>query len=137
MANKMNIKRYIIATIALFLFIFIYETVIHSMLLLSLYSKTPTIWRNLTEMKSFVPFNIGVMALLSISLTFIFTRFFKSGGWMNGLRFGFYMGILSGIQAAGAYYYLPISFSLAMVWFVFGVIESTLGGMIIGALYKK
>lgn len=60
---------------------------------------------------------------------------FKLGGWKNGLRFGFYIGLLSGIQAAGAYYYLPISLMLAIAWFAFGVIESTLGGILIGMIY--
>jgi len=133
----MNIKRYLAATVALFVFIFLYETFIHGFLLLSLYSKTSNLWRPFTQMKGLVPFNIGIMAGLSIWISFIFTQFFKSGGLKNGIYFGFYIGVLSGLQAAGAYYYLPISFSLATAWFVFGIIESVLGGAIIGHLYRE
>ena len=132
----MNIKRFFTAAIALFAFIFVYESLIHGHLLLSLYSQTPNAWRDFADIKSLVPYNIGIMLLLAFWITFIFTRFFNTGGWKNGVKFGFYLGVLSGIQAAGAYYYLPITFTLTIAWFIFGVIESTLGGLLIGMIYK-
>ncbi len=134
---KMNIKRYLTTVIALFIFIFAYETLIHGLLLLSLYSQTPNIWRPFAQMQTYVPFNVGIMLFLALWITFIFTRFFPTGGLKNGIRFGFYIGMLSGIQAAGAYYYLPISSSLAVAWFIFGVIESVLGGALIGFIYRQ
>lgn len=133
----MNIKRYFLAVVSLFIFIFGYEFIVHGHLLMSMYGKTPNVWRNYSQMQNFIPFNIGVMVFLSFWITFIFTQFFKSGGWKNGLYFGFYVGVLSGIQAAGAYYYLPISFVLALAWFVFGVIESMVGGLLIGCIYRN
>lgn len=77
------------------------------------------------------------MVLLAFWITFIFTRLFREGGARNGLRFGLYFGILSGIQAAGAYYYLPISAMLAVCWFGAYVIESLVGGYLIGLIYRK
>jgi hypothetical protein len=121
---------------ALLAFIFVYETLVHGFLLSTLYSTTPTLWRPFSQMQAYMPFNIGIMIALSLWITFIFTRFFKEGGLSKGICFGFYLGILSGLQAAGAYYYLPISWKLAAAWFVFGMIESTLGGALIGGLYK-
>lgn len=132
----MNIKRFFSASLILFVFIFAYESFVHGHLLYALYSQTPNTWRPFAEIKSLVPYNMGIMIALAFWITFIFTRFFKTGGWKNGLLFGFYVGVLSGIQAAGAYYYLPISFSLTLAWFVFGVIESMLGGFLIGFIYK-
>ena len=80
---------------------------------------------------------MAVMILLSIWISFIFTRFFREGGWKNGLSFGFYLGILAGIQAAGAYYYLPISIALAISWFIANLVESLIGGFIIGLIYRN
>ena len=128
----MNIKRYFLSCAALFAFIFIYETFVHGHLLLGLYSATPNLWRPFTQMQSYALFNIVIMMGLSLWLTFIFTRFFRDGGLKNGIFFGFYMGILSGLQAAGAYYYLPI-----LAWFIFSAIESMVGGALIGALYRE
>jgi len=133
----MNIKRFILATIALFVFVFAYESFVHGTLLMNLYIKTPTLWRSYHQMKTYIPFNLIIMGLLTIWITFIFTRLFSEGGWKNGLTFGVYLGVLSGIQAAGAYYYLPISAMLAGSWFVAYVIESIIGGLIIGIIYRK
>lgn len=133
----MNFKRYILAVIALFVFIFAYESVVHGMVLINIYKETPNIWRTYDEMVSFAPFNHIVMAILALWITFIFTRFYNTGGIKNGFKFGIYMGILAGIQAAGALFYLPISEVLAGAWFITYVIESTIGGLIIGSIYRN
>ncbi len=133
----MNMKRFLIAMIGLFIFIFGYETIIHGFLLTNIYSETPSIWRSYDQMVAYMPFNIGIMALITIWIVFIFTRLFEEGGWKNGLKFGFYFGVLSGIQAAGAWYYLPISGLLAGYWFIAYVVESLLGGLIIGFIYRR
>ena len=133
----MNIKRFFLAFIALFLFIFGYETLVHGFLLKSLYFETPTIWRNYDQMVSYAPFNTVIMGVIALWITFIFTQLFKEGGAKNGLRFGFYFGVLSGIQAAGAYYYLPISAMLALCWFGAYIVESLIGGYLIGLIYRK
>jgi len=134
---SMNIKRFIIAAIVLFVFIFAYESYVHGILLMGIYAKTPTIWRSYDQMMTYVPFNILIMALISLWTTFIFTRFFKEGGWKKGVEFGCYIGVLSGIQAAGAYYYLPISATLAASWFVANCIETIIGGFLIGLIYRN
>jgi hypothetical protein len=88
-------------------------------------------------MMNYIPYNLVIMALIALWITFIFTRFYAQGGWKNGLHFGFYLGVLAGLQAAGAYYYLPVSATLAAVWFVVYAVQSTIGGLIIGAIYRK
>ncbi|MCR9192341.1 MAG: hypothetical protein NXI01_06735 [Gammaproteobacteria bacterium] len=133
----MNIKRFLFAFVALFLFMFSYETLVHGFLLKNIYLETPTIWRDYNEMISYTPFNMVITALLALWITFIFTLVFKEGGSKNGLRFGLCLGILSGIQAAGAYFYLPISAVLATCWFTTYVVESIIGGYIIGLIYRK
>lgn len=74
--------------------------------------------------------------MLFIWITFIFTRLFKIGGWKNGFQFGIYLGVFSGIQAAGAYYYLPIIATLAVAWFIASVIECLLGAVLISTIYR-
>lgn len=133
----MNIKRFLLATLALFVFIFVYESFIHGFLLQDLYSETPNLWRSYDQMLNFIAFNIVIEVIIALWLTFIFTRFFPQGGVSNGFRFGFYIGVLSAIQAAAAYFYLPISLMLSGSWFAAYLIESILGGLILGAIYKR
>lgn len=133
----MNIKRFAAAAIVLFIFMFVYESLVHGKLLVQLYLETPNLWRGKDQMMAYMPFNLFIMAMLAIWISFFFTRIYKNGGWKNGLRFGLYLGVLSGIQAAGAYFYLPISATLALVWFLIYLIETTVGGLLIGAIYRE
>jgi len=135
--NIMNIKRFVAAFVVLFIFIFAYESFVHGILLTHIYNETPSIWRNYNQMIAYMPFNIGIMVLLAGWISFIFAHLFRDGGWRNGLRFGVYFGVLSGIQALGAYYYLPISLALAGYWFIAYLVESLIGGFLIGFIYRK
>ena len=133
----MNMKRFVPAAVILFLFIFGYEYLVHGVLLKGIYQDTASVWRSYDQMTAYVPFNTGIEALLAVWITFIFIRLFEKGGWQNGVRFGFYFGVLCGIQAAGAYFYLSIPEILAGYWFIAHVIEGVIGGFLIGVVYRK
>ena len=133
----MNMKRFLSAMVVLFLFMLGFETLVHGVLLKHIYLQTPSIWRSYPDMKAYVPFNTLMMVVIAVWVTFIFTRLFKEGGIENGLRFGLYFGVLSSMQAAGAYFYLPISSSLATYWFMSYLVESLVGGFLIGLIYRK
>ena len=133
----MNMKRFLSAVVVLFLFMLGFETLVRGVLLKQIYLQTPSIWRSYPDMQAYVPFNTFMMVLIAFWITFIFTRLFKEGGIENGLRFGLYFGVLSSMQAVGAYFYLPISASLAMYWFIAYLVESLVGGFLIGLIYRK
>lgn len=61
----MNIKRFFSALLVLFIFIFVFESFVHGHLLLGLYSETPNAWRPFFEIKSLVPYNMGIMVALA------------------------------------------------------------------------
>jgi hypothetical protein len=50
--KNMNFIRYIIATLGLFVFIFLYEMLIHDYILIKLYQTTATVWRDFAEMEA-------------------------------------------------------------------------------------
>ena len=104
---------------------------------MDLYHQTENLWRAHDQMMAYMPFNLVLMGFIALWITFIFTQFYKDGGVANGLKFGFFIGILSAMQALGAYFYLPISCLLACSWFLAYAVESILGGIIIGIIYRK
>jgi hypothetical protein len=137
MQGIIPMKRFFMAAVALYVFIYAYESFVHGVMLMPLYNETPTIWREYSQMKALIPYNLTIMVFFALWLTFIFTRLFKEGGMKNGMTFGVYFGMLAALQAAGTYFYLPVSLTLAGYWFAAYFIESILGGMIIGAIYSK
>ena len=133
----MNVKRYILASIAVFIVMVIYAGLVHGVLLANLYQATANVWRGQADMMAFFPFNLVMKGLLTLWFVFILTRFSSAGGWQGGLTVGFYFGVFAGLHAAFSYYYLPIGVTLAGAWFLKSVVEWMLCGAVAGAIYRK
>lgn len=132
----MNIKRYIGAALALFVFIFFYEWLVHGMLLKGIYQQTPQVWRDASQMVANMPFYIGFQLVVAAWLAFVFTQVFKEGGVAKGALFGLYFGIFAGLLSAAWYVWLPVSPALGSGWFVGSFVQIFLGGCILGVIYK-
>ena len=91
----MNLKRYLGAAFALFVFIFFYEWLVHGYLLLGMYHKTSTVWRDFAEMAAHMPLAMCFQLALAAWTAFVFTQIFKEGGVKIGLFFG---GLFWGIR---------------------------------------
>ncbi len=133
----MDMKRFLAAAVVLFGFIFLYEWLVHGMLLEGMYHETASIWRGHEEMQKYLHFNFILMAVVALWATFMFTRFYQDGGVGHGVCFGFYLGVFSGIQAFAAYFYLPIPVMLGVYWFASSLVEYLVGGALIGAIYRR
>jgi hypothetical protein len=132
----MNVKRYLLAALALFVFFFLYEWLVNGVLLTGAYMESPQVWRSEADMASKMPIYLMVQIILAAWVAFIFTRLFKEGGVANGLLFGLYFGVFAGFLTSAWYLWLPVSGILGWAWFATGFFESIFGGLIIGAIYK-
>ena len=82
-----------------------------------------------------------IMYVTDIIWSFFFAFFFVKGyegkGIMEGLRFGFYIGLFwSLVSAYQSYAFVPMPYSLALKWFIFGMIESLILGVVAALVYK-
>jgi hypothetical protein len=56
----------------------------------------------------------------------------------TGLKYGLLFGIATGFPMGfGSYSVMPITLYLASVWFVGALVEATIGGAIVGAIFKS
>jgi hypothetical protein len=133
----MNIKRYVLATLAMFIFVFLYEWLVHGVILMSVYEETPKVWRDFSEMSSKMPLAMGLQFLFSAWCAFVFTQFYPNGGLNEGIRFGIYFGVFAGILTASWYLWLPIAAKLGWSWFISGVVEGIGSGCILGLIYRE
>ncbi len=130
----MNTKRFVIASIVIFFAFEIIDAIIHMGILGKVYEGMD-IWR--TDMMS----KMWIMHLGSLSLAFLFTYIFIKGyenkGIAEGVRFGIIIGFFTNIPYAFySYAMYPFPFSLCMQWFIYGMIEIVICGMIVAAIYK-
>jgi hypothetical protein len=111
--------------------------VVHGHILLDYYNQTPALWRPMADMQSMFGACLLFKFAIGAVLTLLFTRNFEGKGLEEGVRFGVYVGLLMGVIGAMNYLWLPISTTLAIAWFVDGIVYSICCGVILSWLYKK
>lgn len=136
----MNVKRWLLASAAVFVIIFILEMVIHGVLLAGLYQETAAVWRPQAEIEATMWYMWLGYLILAPAFAYIYVRGYESGkdGLAQGLRYGVIVGILLAIPSSLAWYsVLPIPGALAFYWAVAGMVETIAAGVATGLIYKK
>lgn len=133
----MNWKRFLLATLAIFVFMFFYEFLIHGVLLMRTYEETPTVWRTMSEMQANMPLTILSQLALSAWITYMFSQIYPDGGIINGVRFGLYLGVFAGILSGSWYLVLPVAAKLGWSWLAIWIAEGLGAGAILGSIYKR
>ena len=128
-------KKLLIGTVAVFVFFELYEFLVHGVILKSTYESLSSLWRPDMMDKMYV---IHIIALIT---AFFFTLIFDKGregkGVMEGVRYGFYMGMILAVgMAYGSYSMYPIPYSLALQWFLYGLVEYVIAGVVVAYVYQ-
>jgi hypothetical protein len=134
----MDKKRYVIGSLVVFVVYTIFDYLVTNGILMSTYESEPLrkLWR--PDMAS----KLWIMHIVTLIWSFLFALIYTKGyegrgGVMEGLRYGFWMGLLISVPMAfGSYVVFPIPYFLALQWFVFGTIQTGLCGMALAAVYK-
>lgn len=136
----MNIKRWILASLATVVVILVLEFIIHGIFLSGIYNETASVWRPETEMQSRVWLMWLGYLIFAPFFAYIYTQGYVQGanGMQQGLRYGLLMGVvLSVMQSLGWYAVLPIPGMLAFYWFLAGMAEFTIAGVAVGMIYRE
>ncbi len=77
-------------------------------------------------------------AIASFFFTLIFSKGYEGKGIGEGVRFGFYVGMLMSIPMAyDTYAEMPIPYSLALQWFIYGVVQYVILGIVVAMVFGK
>ncbi len=75
---------------------------------------------------------------MDFGLTFIYSKGHEGSGVGEGIRFGFYMSLISFLPIAYFTYALfPITYSLTLKWYLSGLVELIIIGIVLNKLYSK
>ena len=128
----MNKLRYALASLAVFIFVAIFEGVFHGKFLAGLYAQTAYLWR--TEMNTSVI--VFAQFLFSFVFGFIFLKGYEGKGIMEGVRYGVLIGLLAIPTNLIFYAVQPLPIQLVVLWCVGGLMEMILAGAILAAIYR-
>jgi len=131
----MNVKRMLLAALAVFVTIQVLDFLIHSLLLASMYEETTEIWR--PDMMQLMWIMYITSAFLSFLFVYIFTKGHQGKGVIEGAKYGFLIGLLIAvIGILNQYVIYPIPLNMAIIWMVSGLIEFIVAGIVVALIYK-
>jgi len=131
----MNKKRYVISSFVLFVFVFLYEFLVHGFLLSDIYMQTAQLWRSEEDYKMI--FTLISQLGFSAVLAYIFTLNYEGRGIGEGIRFGLCIGMLLGAIEIGKYGYMPIPMVLMLSWVLAALLIGLGSGVILSLVYKR
>jgi hypothetical protein len=118
----MNTRKWISAFAAAFIVYEALNYLIHTVILIKSYAATISLWRPDMNHKMWILWLSDLARM--VLFVYIFSKGYEKKGWVEGLRYGLWMGLFAGIlMGFGAYVTIPIPFTLAMLWFVFGTLQ--------------
>jgi hypothetical protein len=134
----MNVKKLLIATVAVGVVMNVFDFVVHGMILHN------AVYANLTTLlNQNAPMHWLIIGEFFAGLVFVFVydRVYGSfgGGIKGGMRYGLLAGILVNFPAQ-IYNHLLINgftYGLAWTWIIVGVLWGVVAGAVAGALYKR
>jgi hypothetical protein len=129
-------KRFILAFISAYVFIFVWGWLLNGILLKDIYAETPNLWRPQSEMMSLFHWIIIGQALIVFSFVMIYASGFAGGGVGAGVRLGILLEIAGIGMRMGFYAVQPIPGKLILYGSAAGLIEMVIVGAIVGAIYK-
>lgn len=130
----MNVRRFAVAVLAIFVFALLWNGLVHLVLLRDANLALASLVRPAAERS----FPLSLLLTLAIAILFVYSyaAVGRGGGIRRGLVHGAYFGVLAGLLVdLNQYVLYPIPAALAGAWFLFGFIEFCLYGVLVARLY--
>jgi hypothetical protein len=132
-------KKLWITFVVVFIVYFILDWLVNGVLLHSTYmaEDVARIMRSEAEVNSNMWMIVISDLVYTFFFTFIFSKGFENKGWMEGMRYGLYIGLMVSLPMAYITYAVqPIPYSLALQWFIYGTLQNIIIGIVAALLYK-
>ena len=129
-------KKVLIGTVITFVVLEIFGWAEHNWALAATYASLKDVWR--PDMMD----KIWISLIINLSNAFFFSQIFKfgyqNGGLMEGVRYGFYMGMLLSVGFGyGSYMSFNIPYYLALQWFLWGIATYMVAGVVMVKYYES
>lgn len=133
-------KKYVYAVLAVYVAYQFLDFLIHGVILGPTYTDLADtgLWRENMESTMWIMYVTGLFfTLFFVYLFHYFVQAYGKSGWFAGLYFGLVVAFLVMVTGMfNQYAVYNVTLSLTWQWFIFGVIEVTLLGILAGLVYK-
>ena len=133
----MNPKRLILAILVVFLGVFATDFLIHGVWLDSTYKQTQSLWRSEAEMQAHFVWLLLGQFLAAATFTVLWAKGFAEFACLkSACIYGAFMGIFNQATTLITYAVQPFPADIAAKWFVAGVTQGCLLGLLAYLVYK-
>lgn len=132
----MNKKRFILASIIVFVVYEVINYIVHMLLLSNQYMALMELWRSDMEQKMWIMY-IATL-IFSFLFVYIYIKGYEGKGIIEGVRYGLILGLLVNVVGMfNQYVVYPIPLGLIIQWFIYGMIQFIICGIVAAALYRE
>jgi hypothetical protein len=129
-------KKVWIGFIVVFVLLELMSFLVHGLILAGTYQSLQNLFR--PDAASFNWMYHVLNLIGAFFFTLVFSKGYEGKGVAEGIRYGLYIGIwLSVGMAYGTYAMYAIPYSLALSWFIYGVIEYIILGVALAIVFKE
>ena len=130
----MNIKRFVFASLGAFIFVFLYEFLVHGYFMMSLYEQTSDVWRPQEE--SNMAFMFLSQLLFGVALAFFYPIVGLDTECKKAIPFGIGLGLVMAMPQLGTYCYLPIPLTISLLWALIAFGKALGSSFIVSKIYN-
>lgn len=132
----MNWKKFFIAFVAAFVFLFVFGFVWYATLMHDAHREVPTLLRPELDLKSYFPWIVLGHLVMAFFFTLLCARFVPGGGAAATAMLGLLVGLVSAGPHLISFAVQPLTTKILGGWILGAIIQFTVAGAIIGAIYK-
>ena len=132
----MNWKKFFIAFIASFVFMFLFGWLWWGTLMHGVHMEVPSLFRTQADFGTYFPWLVFGHIVMAFFLTMVVARYAAGGGAGAGARLGFMLGLVYSGADFITYAVQPLTTKMLCGWILGDLIMFAIAGAIIGAIYK-
>jgi hypothetical protein len=122
--------------VAVFITSVVLNFIFNGLVLGPTYESLKSLWR--PDFNSLMWIYYVLMLVGAFFFVFIFSKGYEGKGIAEGVRYGLYIGIWMSIgMAYGTYAMIAIPYSLALQWFIYGVIQYVIMGIVVAFVFGR
>lgn len=133
--NSRMMKGMFFGGVAAFVFVFLFEFLVHGFLMMGMYQETMTVWRPQAES------NMAVMMLsqflFAMAVAFFYPIIGPDKDCKKALPFGFGLGLVMAMPQIASYSYLPIPISISLAWAAASFVKAFGSSFIVAKVFNK
>lgn len=134
----MNAKKYLIASIVVFVVYSALAYVIHQVLLREDYQSIQHVIRPFADLSARTPLVYLGNLIFALAFCLIYAKGYEAGkNWMGqGIRYGLMVGTLLAPLALTVYVVYPVPGALAVKWVVYGYFQVLVSALVAASIYQ-